>query len=166
MERVGGKNRFEVSINIAQKVGVKNQMILVNGFVFPDALAIAPYASERGIPILLTNPTVIPTSTHSYIAKNDIQKTLVVGGEGSVSPSVFSGLPSVKRISGKDRYEVATKVVNSLGKENSRLFLATGFSFADALTGSVLAAKQKGNILLTSKKALPEFSFALLKEYN
>lgn len=166
VERIGGKDRFEVSANIARKLGVMGSAIVANGFVFPDALAVGPFASEKGIPILLTGNNVMPPITSSLLKQYPITKTWVVGGEGSVSKAIFDHLPSPSRIGGKDRYEVAANVAKRFGSNNSRYFLATGLSFADALTGSILAAKQKGNILLTSDKSLPEMTSFLLRQDN
>lgn len=166
VERISGKDRFEVAINVAKKLGTKTQAIVANGFVFPDALTIAPYAAANETPILLTGNTNLPTNITSYIKKSSINKTWVIGGEGSVSPSILNNLPSPSRVGGKDRYEVAANVAKTFGSSNNKYFLATGMSFADALTGSILAAKEGGNILLTQNKEIPEPTFQLLKQSN
>jgi N-acetylmuramoyl-L-alanine amidase len=166
VERIGGKDRFEVALNIANKFRITNEMIVANGYAFPDALTVAPYASKNAIPILLTNSNSLPANIGEYTKKNSISKTWVIGGEGSVSPIVYKKLPYPSRIGGKDRYEVAANIARSFGNGNKKFFLATGMSFADALTGSVLAAKQNGNILLTSNKALPEATLSVLKQNN
>lgn len=54
VERIGGKDRFEVALNISKRLGDTQKAIVVNGLKFPDALTIAPYAAKNGIPILLT----------------------------------------------------------------------------------------------------------------
>ncbi|MGG3467854.1 cell wall-binding repeat-containing protein [Neobacillus pocheonensis] len=166
VERIGGRDRFEVAVNIAKKLDVKDKVMLANGFVFPDALAIAPYASANGIPILLTHNTTLPENIHQFIHQYSIAKTWVIGGEGSVSQEILAQMPSPSRIGGKDRYEVAANVVKTFGQNSSKFFLSTGMSFADALTGSILAAKENGYILLTNKQELPEPTQQLLKLYN
>jgi N-acetylmuramoyl-L-alanine amidase len=166
VERIGGKDRFEVAINVAKKLGSKNQAIVANGFVFPDALTIAPFAAANEIPILLTGNTNLPANINNYLKNSSINKTWVIGGEGSVSPSIMNGLPSPSRIGGKDRYEVAANVAKTFGSTNKKYFLATGMSFADALTGSILAAKEGGNILLTQNKKIPEPTLQLLDQNN
>jgi N-acetylmuramoyl-L-alanine amidase len=166
VERIGGKDRFEVALNLAQRLGLKDKAIIANGFVFPDALTIAPYASANGIPILLTNNTNLPANIHDFLKKSAVTKTWIIGGEGSVSRAVATGLPSPTRIGGKDRYEVASNVAKTFGQDNKRYFLATGMSFADALTGSILAAKEGGNILLTYNQELPQDTLQLLKQNN
>jgi N-acetylmuramoyl-L-alanine amidase len=75
-------------------------------------------------------------------------------------------LPSPTRIGGKDRYEVAFNVAKTFGQNNKKYFLATGMSFADALTGSILAAKEGGNILLTYNQELSQDTLQLFKENN
>jgi spore germination protein YaaH len=49
IERIGGKDRFEVSYNIAKRLGITDTAIITNGFNFPDALAISPYAARMDI---------------------------------------------------------------------------------------------------------------------
>ncbi|MEH7437949.1 cell wall-binding repeat-containing protein [Neobacillus drentensis] len=166
VQRIGGNDRFEVSVNIAKQLGSQDKAIIANGFVFPDALAIAPYASSNGIPILLTHNTTLPSTISNFIQKSTITKTWVIGGEGSVSQAIFNKMPSPLRIGGKDRYEVAANVAKTFGQNSQKFFLSTGMSFADALTGSILATRENGYILLTNKEELPEPTLQLLKQYN
>jgi SpoIID/LytB domain protein len=59
------------------------------------------------------------------------------------------------RIGGSDRYEVSTNVIKQLNLPTDSAFVATGLTFADALTGSVLAAKNNAPLLLTRPTSLP-----------
>ncbi|MBM4760896.1 cell wall-binding repeat-containing protein [Bacillus sp. B15-48] len=155
VERISGKDRFEVANNIATKMGRSSKVILTYGLNFPDALAIAPYAARNGFPILLTNTNTIPQSTKSLIQGWNVSQTIIVGGEGSVSRNVFNSVPKPYRIGGLDRFEVASNIANQFFSTQSEAFVATGMTFADALTGSVLAAKKNQPILLTSSSSIP-----------
>jgi minor extracellular protease Epr len=166
VERIGGKDRFEVTLNIARELGYSDTAIITNGLNFPDALAIAPFAAIHGYPILLTKTQEMPSSVAAFIQNNNIQKTFVVGGEESVGSSVFHQLPSPKRIDGRDRYEVAANILNSLYPNADKAFVATGLTFADALTGSVLIAKNHSSILLTRPETIPDVMNAVIKEKN
>ncbi len=127
---------------------------MANGLNYPDALAIAPYAARHGYPILLTNPNELPDITKK--ALENVDGTIVVGGTASVSSRVYSQLPEPQRIGGANRFEVAANVITQLHQTPGQAYVATGLSFADALTGSVLAAKQNAPMLLTWPNRLPE----------
>ncbi|MBY6037091.1 cell wall-binding repeat-containing protein [Fictibacillus nanhaiensis] len=164
VERVGGKDRFEVSFHIAKRLGNSTKAIIVNGYKFPDALTIAPYAAKEGIPILLTLEDKIPESTQ--LGLKEAENTLVVGGEGSVGPLVYNQLQGRQRIGGKDRFEVAANIIRTLNMNSDRSYISTGLTFADALTGSVLAAKNDVPMLLTRPDTLPESTREIIIEKN
>ncbi|WHX40267.1 cell wall-binding repeat-containing protein [Mesobacillus sp. AQ2] len=151
--RISGKDRFEVASNISRSLGPSDTAIIANGLKFPDALSIAPYAARSGYPILLTGKDRLPDITKKALEGRT--KVIVVGGEGSVGPTVFNSLPGRKRISGKDRFEVSANVIKDLNLNTNRFFISTGLTFADALTGSVLAAKQEAPMLLTMPSYVP-----------
>jgi putative cell wall-binding protein len=149
VRRIDGKDRFEVAQHISYELVPAKKAVIAYGLNYPDALAIAPYAARNGYPILLTRTSVIPKNTKEVLQKKGIKSTIVVGGEGSVGKSVFENLPNPRRIGGKDRFEVARNIDEQLNSKSGNVFIATGFSFADALTGSVLAAKENASIFLT-----------------
>ncbi|WHX40268.1 S8 family serine peptidase [Mesobacillus sp. AQ2] len=155
VRRIGGQNRFEVSKNIALELGTYQTAIVANGLNYPDALAIAPFAAKNGFPILLTRPEAASRETLEVIQKKNVQNTIIVGGEASVSRNVSYKLPKPVRIGGKDRYEVALNIFNKYFADTGKLYFATGTTFADALTGSVLITKENATILLTGKDTLP-----------
>jgi putative cell wall-binding protein len=155
-ERIGGHDRYEVSYNVAKKLHKTDTAVVAYGLVFSDALSIAPYAAKNGFPILLTKTNELPPETVKALEENNFTKTVVSGGEPSVGKAVYSKLPSPTRMGGKDRYEVAANIANNLGFESNQVYIATGLTFADALTGSVLAAKQDAPMLLTRPSSLPE----------
>ncbi|MDR7073201.1 cell wall-binding repeat-containing protein [Fictibacillus barbaricus] len=162
VRRISGKDRFEVSFNIANELQGTETAIVANGLNFPDALAIAPYAARNKFPILLTIPNRLPAKTND--ALEGVKKTIVVGGPASVSNDVYKQLPNPIRIGGKNRFEVSTNIIKDLGLTANQAFLATGLTFADALTGSVLAAKNNAPLLLTGRDRLPETVSTLVKE--
>jgi len=154
VSRIGGSDRFEVATNIAEQLGGSDTAIITNGLVFADALSIAPYAARKGYPILLTTSNNLPNSTKEALKGK--RNALIIGGVGSVSLSVSSQLPSPSRIGGRDRYEVSANIIRQLNLDATNAFLSTGATFADALTGSVLAAKQNAPMLLTIPTRLPD----------
>jgi SpoIID/LytB domain protein len=166
VSRIDGKDRFEVSRKIAQNLGASSDAFLTNGLIFSDALAIAPYAAKNEIPILLTRKDSIPTPTYEAIkGKSEVT---VIGGTGSVNNNVYNSAKATKRIAGKDRYEVSANIVKELNINSTMAYVSNGLTFADALTGSVLAAKNGSPLLLTRADSLPDVINSLIdnKDYN
>lgn len=149
IERIGGKDRYDVSSQIALKVGGGGTAVIADGQNFPDALSIAPYAAKHGYPVLLTRSEKLPDIINKTIKQLKITNTIISGGPKSVSENVKASLPAAKRISGSDRYQVSANILQTYYPAAAKAFVATGLNFADALTGSVLAAKQNAPILLT-----------------
>ncbi|MEH7437951.1 cell wall-binding repeat-containing protein [Neobacillus drentensis] len=166
VRRISGKDRYEVAYQIAKEMPASNKVIMAYGQNFPDALAIAPFAARNGFPILLTDTADLPIKTKEALSARNAMESIVVGGEGSVSANVFRQLPSPTRIGGKDRYEVAANIVKTLNLNTNKAYIATGLTFADALTGSVLAATEDAPILLTESSSLPPVIKDLVAEKN
>ncbi len=167
VKRIGGQDRFEVSLNIARELDATATAVMASGMVFADALSIAPYAASKGYPILLTQPNKLPDSTKTAIKEKGINKVIVSGGEGSVSRDVYNQLPSgSQRIGGKDRFAVSANIVRQLNLPMDKAFAATGLKFADALTGSVLAAKMGAPMLLTMPDNVPADIKGVIEDKN
>jgi len=153
-ERINGKDRFETAANIAARLGGSpEQAVVANGMDFPDALSVASYAARNGFPILLTEDDKLPKVTDRAIS--GIDHTIVAGGSGVVTEKVKDMLPDATRYAGKDRFETAATIATDLNP-SAKVFVATGMDFADALAGSVLAAKENASILLVQPNKLPE----------
>ncbi|MHA7139624.1 cell wall-binding repeat-containing protein [Rossellomorea arthrocnemi] len=163
IQRIGGKDRFDTAAKIAKEIPA-TKVIIANGKNFPDALAVAPYASKNKYPILLTNADVLPSSTKAALSGK--KNSIIVGSTTVVSDGVKKQLPNPVRYGGKDRYETAKLIIQNLplGKEIG--YVATGTNFPDALAGSVLAAKNNAPILLVKDKSIPSPTKSILNGYN
>jgi putative cell wall-binding protein len=163
IQRIGGKDRYDTAAKIAKEIPA-SKVIIASGKNFPDALAVAPYASRNKFPILLTAKDTLPSSTKAALA--GMNSSIIVGSTGVVSDAVKKQLPNPVRYGGKDRYETA-KLINEnlpLGKEIG--YVATGSNFPDALSGSVLAAKNNTSILLVNTKSIPAPTKSILKGFK
>jgi putative cell wall-binding protein len=155
IERLAGSNRFETASMIAAKIGGNpSTAILADGYNYPDALSIASYAAQNGYPILLTRTDALPSETNNQLAGKT--KTIVVGGEAAVSNNVLNSVSGAERISGATRFETGANLITQLQLSTDKVFIATGRNFADALTGSVLAAKEKAPMLLVEQNFIPD----------
>ncbi|WP_335871112.1 cell wall-binding repeat-containing protein [Bacillus sp. 2205SS5-2] len=153
--RIGGKSRYETAALIADQLDTYDEAIIAYGGNFPDALSIAPYAAHNGIPILLTEKDHLPNETAT--ALKSVHQTVLVGGSAAISENVEKQLfqKNPTRIAGKDRFETSVNIASELKIPIDMVSIATGENFADALTGSVLAAKYYQPIILVKKNEIP-----------
>lgn len=152
VDRIAGKNRYETAVAIANELPKSDTAVVAYGKNFPDALSIAPVAAQYMMPILLTDKDVIPDVTKKALKNYD--HSFAIGGTGVISKNVYNSLPGKERISGKDRYGTAVAVAEYFDLNGEYVTLATGTNFADALSGSVLAANYGEPLLLTPKNKL------------
>lgn len=166
-ERIGGQTRYETSVLLAERLS-SDSLIIVNGDNFPDALSAASYAGIRQIPIVLTSKT-LPAPVLEYQQKHQPRHVIVIGGESVVPTETLTraGLTIETRLGGQNRYETNAAIVAHMQDEvrAEDLFLASGLTFADAVAGTVLAAKQKAPLLLTEKEDIPPAVYRILRDH-
>ncbi|MFC7785995.1 cell wall-binding repeat-containing protein [Rossellomorea sp. GCM10028870] len=168
-ERIGGIDRYETAQLISEQVNPNpDKAIIASGKNFPDALSVAPYASVKGYPILLTAADAV--SSYTSQALTGVDSTIVVGGAGVISDGVMKKVKGEQRVSGVDRYETSLEIAKKLPLANpdEKALLASGKNYPDALSGSVLAAKQKAPLLLSNPEELPTSvnNFIAAKEFK
>lgn len=169
VQRFAGEDRYETSVKIAKELGSPGKMVLATGNDFPDALSVSAIASSLGMPILLTGRGSLPPSVGEYISSRNIEKTYVIGGQGVISDRVLELVPGGERVAGCDRFETNVAVMEKfLGELNfNHIYAAvadgpSGKEFADALSGSVLAANAKSPVVLVYK-TLPKVTGNFIK---
>ncbi|WP_019415436.1 cell wall-binding repeat-containing protein [Paenisporosarcina sp. TG20] len=159
VERIKGTTRYETAEEIAKQVG-GTKAVVVSGESFPDSLAIASYAAQNGIPILLTEKSKVSFDKTKY------SNYTVIGGENAVSNSVMNEL-SATRIAGADRYATMKAIVNKFYPATvAKPLVASGVSFPDALASSVYAAKLGVPVLLVAKDRLPAETKDIINNKN
>lgn len=134
-------------------------VIIVQGNNFPDALSAAPLAFRLNAPILLTRTDVLSMSTYEELIRLKPKNVIILGGTAAVGQEVEDGLVqsgyNVTRITGSNRYQTAYQTALYLNEGNTtKAILASGDSFADALSVGSYAAKEGIPILLTQKNRL------------
>ncbi|EHQ90797.1 cell wall-binding repeat-containing protein [Desulfosporosinus youngiae] len=151
--RCGGRDLYETAALIAKTLGTTGQAVIANGgpASYADALAISSYAGYHGIPILFTERTALPAETLQALADQKVSQTLVVGGGYVVPEEIYRQLPGAVRYGGVDLYETATKLAEGLELNPSKVYVATGLNFADALTAGNLAARTLSPIVLVNE---------------
>lgn len=152
VNRISGKDRYDTAVAIAKKLPNNDAAVVVSGKNYPDALSVASIAAQHGYPILLSEKDSIPAS--SLTQAKTYETNYVIGGTGVVSNTVLKKLNMPTRIAGQNRYETNVNIIHEFDMSTQFVFVATGTQFADALTGSVLAANWGGPLLLTPPNEL------------
>ncbi|WP_270180333.1 cell wall-binding repeat-containing protein [Alkalihalobacillus sp. CinArs1] len=165
VDRISGKDRYETAAAVAAELPETDTAVVAYGKNFPDALSVASEAARNGMPILLTDTNNVPEATKK--ALENYEKSYVVGGKGVISEDVFNNeLPEPTRLSGKDRYATSIAIANEFKNDKNFAVVATGEGFADALTGSLLAANFSQPLLLTPKEKLDSSVASYFKEHD
>jgi len=117
--------------------------------------------SALGFPVLFAQNGKLPDVTSAFIRDHHIAKVLIAGGTAAVSAAAEKslkalGVGTVRRSAGGDRYETAALIANTYFTGAKGIFVATGTNFPDALTGSVMAAKNHAPILLVQADVTPD----------
>lgn len=160
VSRIAGADRFAAAVNIS-KAGYPATapvVYLTTGLNYPDALSAAPAAVKEGGPLLLTQPTQLPTVVSDEIARLQPSKIVIVGGPNSVAPSIESALqglswaPEVVRLGGADRFEASRNIVEYAFAPGSvsTAYVATGLNFPDALSASGAGGALNRPVLLVN----------------
>lgn len=178
--RLGGANRYETAALIAKEAFPEgaDEMILVTGSKFPDALAASGYAGAKNCPLLITSLKALKPEIQSLLTdtwKGRVKTVTIIGGgfDPAVSAALRAcGVETIKTIAGADRYETAEKIFLAGLKEGLFTYdacvVATGATAADALSVSPWTYKYHMPILLAKKgnKSLTPSEQAIVKNFN
>jgi putative cell wall-binding protein len=163
--RIDGFDRFEVSRNLISHPtfgAISLSFVAVaSGRVFPDALSGAPMA-----PVLLVNglQTAFTAAEKAILDTRGVNGIALLGGENTISRELSDSasrlwVGKTVRIAGANRYFVSSGVARYAFTKQSTtvdtVYLATGVTFPDALSGAVLARKSGSPIMLTTKDCIP-----------
>jgi putative cell wall-binding protein len=145
--------------------------IVASGVNYPDAMAASALAYADNIPVLLTTPSTLSSTTAQTLTNLGIQQVILLGGPAAVSDTVegaISGATSagglgipVLRVAGQDATDTAQKLAqletNNFaflnhplgGQFSGSVFIARGDFYADGLTSSVVTGNLDVPLLLT-----------------
>ncbi len=165
--RIGGKNRYETSLNIVEQNGIKDGLIIASGENFPDAMSSTSLANKYNIPIVLTPKDTLSEDLEALISEIT-GNIYIIGGKGVITEEVMNQIktihPDTYRISGKNRYKTNAAILDEFGV-SQKTYVVTGENFPDSLTASVLAAKNNAPLVLSPKYDITE-SYSAYIEAN
>lgn len=154
---LSGKNRYETNIAVANelvKLGAKaDNVILVSGEGFSDALSVAPIAAAKGEILLLGSNRSSDMKPVLNFVKSNNSKVTVVGTSYAISDDMYSNLGAVDRVNGgANRFETNLNVLKAFQGDlkTDKIFVANASKegYADALIASSLAGKSASNLVL------------------
>ena len=159
---VEGANVHEVSAQAGRAAieagGDGTTMVVASAASFADSLASSALAAALRAPLILVGVEGMADWVGARAREFGSTTTLVVGGESVIPESVVAQAPGVVRLSGATRWGTNVAVANHLratGLDGPPV-LVSGTSFADGLTGGVLAALSHRAPLLLTDAGLPD----------
>ena len=166
-KRLNGLSRYETSIAIAEEFnsGKVDNVIVVSGENFPDALSGSVLAKKLNCPILLASSySSENTPTINYI-KNHLNQSgnvFLLGGTSAISETFEQqvrniGFNNINRLSGADRYKTNKTIIDYMNyAKGTPVIISYGENFADALSISSISAIKNFPIVLTDSSSLSQ----------
>ncbi len=167
ISRQAGSDRYEVSRNIAAAAFGTGATIayVATGANYPDALSASAAAGSLGAPVILV-PGVTPTldpATTALITQLGVTEVRITGGPASVVPALetqlaaLEGVTAVRRLTGDDRFNVSGNTNRDAFTSSTRVYLASGMNYPDALSGAAVAGAQHAPLYVIPPDCIPSY---------
>jgi len=157
-ERLGGNDRYETAIAVAQKVKADGRagstVLLTTGENFPDAVMAGGWPGDAVI--VLTRAASLPTASRNLIQQSWVTQVYAIGGTSAISDPLLTEIralgKSVERISGSNRYatSVAVSARSVTAGSVRELWIASGTSFTDQLIAAAGARRTGGAFMIAA----------------
>lgn len=163
--RIGGSAE-EVAVALSRLGYAPGQRIafVATSSTFPDGLAGGALAAGAG-PLLLTPTSSVPRGVLAELRRLRPDVIVAIGGEAAISAQAerqLEGVADTVRLAGTDRYATAARVADAWGDTVSRVYVATGENYPDALA-AVPTAFGDGPVVLTRRDRLPGVTADLIR---
>jgi putative cell wall-binding protein len=165
VRRDAGESRYATARQIARAnfAGGATTAYLASGGNFPDALAASAAAGAEGAPVLLIPPGArsVDAATKQVLIDLGVTRVVLAGGTAVLSSDVASsvrsgtGVTTVVRRGGADRYKTAAAINDASFPDAEVMYLASGVSFADALSIAAIAGAEGRPLSLSAPTCLP-----------
>ena len=169
-ERVAGANRIQTAVEVSKKYYESaDTVIIANYEKFADSLSASALSKALKAPILLVQKDQLDSVVAQEIKRLGAKNVVVIGGNLSVDKAKDSlAKYNVQTIAGSDRYETSAKIAQEIIKRTGtkQAVIASGETFADALTVAPLANKHNMPILLVQQNNIPKATQEVLKQIN
>ncbi|MCY3892838.1 MAG: cell wall-binding repeat-containing protein [Acidimicrobiaceae bacterium] len=187
IERYGGSDRYATSLLAAKAVaetrgGKLDEIVLVSGKNWTNAVLGAPLAGQLGGAVLATPPSHLRDDAAAFLRTAGVKNVWIVRADTDVEPVSIDvdfalldlGI-EITRVSGPDHYEVAAHLAISrssssapgrMGSLGRTAIVASGEVFADGLVASAFAARGPHPILLNPRDGLHDHVRNALNSIN
>ena len=166
--RVAGTDRINTAVEVSKKYYKSaDTVIIANYEKFADSLSASALSKALKAPILLVQKDQLDSVVAQEIKRLGAKNVVVIGGEQSVDKAKNSlSKYNVQTIAGSDRYETSAKIAQEIIKRTgtTQAVIASGETFADALTVAPLANKNNMPILLVQPNNIPKATQEVLKQ--
>jgi spore germination protein YaaH/putative cell wall-binding protein len=176
VRRIAGPDRYATAARISAAAFAPGAPVayVATGASFPDALAGGVAAGRQKGPVLLVTRGSVPSATAGELARLKPGRIVVLGGTGVITDAVATALRSyatsgtVTRLAGVDRYAtaIAVSVATTANDGPRTVYVATGATFADGLSGTPPAARANGPLLILPNGSLTASIAAELRRLN
>lgn len=166
--RISGPDRYEVSRSVTRdafgSVGATVAYI-ATGNTFPDALSASAAAGSVDAPVILLDgqmPT-LDAATATLLTDLGVTEIRIAGGPASVMPGIetalrnLPGVTSVTRLGGADRFVVSGATNRAAFTSSSIVFIASGYTFPDALAGAAVAGALDAPLYVVPTSCIPGY---------
>lgn len=170
--RLAGANRYATMASIASEgFSSSGRVILASGESFPDALCASALAGSWDCPVILTSRDSLSPEAKAEIERLGAGDVVIFGGEAAVSAGVEAEIVAmgryVERMAGADRAATSVLALQRLvagGMASDTVVVATGATYADALSIGPWSWATKSPIVLLSGGALSDDAVAAIHE--
>ena len=166
--RVAGADRINTAVEVSKKYYKSAETVIIaNSEKFADSLSASALSKALKAPILLVKKDQLDSVVAQEIKRLGAKNVVVIGGEQSVDKAKNSlAKYNVQTIAGSDRYETSAKIAQEIIKRTgtTQAVIASGETFADALTVAPLANKNNMPILLVQPNNIPKATQEVLKQ--
>ena len=166
--RVAGADRINTAVEVSKKYYKSAETVIIaNSEKFADSLSASALSKALKAPILLVKKDQLDSVVAQEIKRLGAKNVVVIGGKQSVDEAKNSlSKYNLQTIAGSDRYETSAKIAQEIIKRTgtTQAVIASGETFADALTVAPLANKNNMPILLVQPNNIPKATQEVLKQ--
>ena len=166
VERYGGDNREETSLEVAEAIGSTNKAFVVGAEGEADAMSIAAVAASQKTPIIVSKKGGISEDATYELRNKDVT---VIGGKTVVSDADYKAIKSeakgIQRVFGSNRQATNAEIIAKYYKDDFSAGVGSAenvivakdgqrnkMELVDALAAANMAAEKKAPIVLGTDK--------------
>ncbi len=167
VERESGTDRYAVSLGVTEDAFMAGSATayLATGATFPDALSASAAAGSKHAPVILVNgaQSTVDPDLAALLTQLGVAHIVIVGGTASVTPALqtalagVAGVADVQRVNGDDRFIVSGQINRSSFTTSSNVYVASGMTFPDALSGAAVAGAQSAPLYVIPGPCIPSY---------